>query len=136
MANLIALLSNWWNLYVRLFDEEHHREAICAGLLEKTAALSPLRSGSSRPALLSGVARQTTHAGQRSVKVSILHENAEVIAQAITVISNLLTRVNAITAKWTPAQAWSAILTRIFRSKLGGKWLGDLPPGAEKLLTG
>ena len=119
MANLIALISNWWNLYVRLFDEEHHREAI-----------------TSRPALLSGVARQTMHAGQRSVKVSILHEKADVIVKAITVISNLLTRVNAITAKWTPAQAWSAILTRIFRSKLGGKWLGDLPPGAEKLLTG
>jgi len=34
------------------------------------------------------------HAGQRSVKVSILHEKAEVIAQAITVIINLLTRVN------------------------------------------
>ena len=28
MANLVALFSNWWNLYVRFYDEEHHREAI------------------------------------------------------------------------------------------------------------
>lgn len=27
-ANLIALFYNWWNLYVRFYDEEHHREAI------------------------------------------------------------------------------------------------------------
>ena len=28
MANLVALFYNWWNLYVRFFDEERHREAI------------------------------------------------------------------------------------------------------------
>ena len=28
MANLIALFYNWWNLYVRFYDEERHREAI------------------------------------------------------------------------------------------------------------
>ena len=54
MANLIALICNWWSLYVRHFDEEHHREAICADLSKQSAALSPLRSGSTRPALLSG----------------------------------------------------------------------------------
>ncbi len=31
MANLIALLYNWWNLYARLYDGDHHREAITAG---------------------------------------------------------------------------------------------------------
>ncbi len=28
MANLVALIYNWWNLYLRFYDEEHHREAI------------------------------------------------------------------------------------------------------------
>jgi len=28
MANFIALVYNWWNLYLRFYDEEHHREAI------------------------------------------------------------------------------------------------------------
>ena len=31
MANLIALFYNWWNLYVRFYDEERHREAITSG---------------------------------------------------------------------------------------------------------
>jgi hypothetical protein len=39
MANLIALIYNWWNLYLRFYDEGHHREAI-----------------RSRPMLMQGVA--------------------------------------------------------------------------------
>ena len=27
MANLVALFFNWWNLYVRFYDAEHHRES-------------------------------------------------------------------------------------------------------------
>lgn len=53
MANLTALIYNWWHLYARLYDADHHREAI-----------------TSRPALLHGVARLTRSGGQRTVKVS------------------------------------------------------------------
>ena len=28
MANLVALFYNWWNLYLRFYDEEHHIRAI------------------------------------------------------------------------------------------------------------
>ena len=62
MANLVALFYNWWNLYVRFYNEEHHREAI-----------------TSRPALMQGVARQVQErGGQRKVKVSLLHEKGDV----------------------------------------------------------
>ena len=47
MARLIALIYNWWSLFVRLADPDHHREAI-----------------TSRPLLLHGIGRQTHHAGQ------------------------------------------------------------------------
>ena len=53
MANLIALFYNWWNLYLRFYDENHHREAI-----------------RTRPMLMSGVGRQVQSGGQRTVKVS------------------------------------------------------------------
>lgn len=119
MANLIALVANWWNLYARLFDEDHHREAI-----------------TTRPALLSGVARQVSHGGQKMIKVSILHEKAEVIEQAITLISKFLSGLRSIARGWSPQQSWAVILTRIWRKKLGGKWLGDPPPGALPLLSG
>ena len=119
MANLVALFYNWWNLYVRFFDERHHREAI-----------------RSRPLLMHGVGRQTQSAGQRTVKVSLVHEGAEVIATAVTLVSNELQKIMAITERWTIAQRWSLILTRILRPWLGGKWLPDLPEEAELALSG
>jgi hypothetical protein len=137
MANLIALIYNWWHLYVRLYDGDHHREAICAGFLEKrSAAPSPLRSDSSRPALLSGVARLTRHSGQRTVKISVQHEKSDLITAAITQISNTLTRIHTIAEHWTDQQRWTLLLSHIFRRWLGGKWLGQLPPDAVTILSG
>jgi hypothetical protein len=43
----VALAYNWWGLFVRLADPEHHREAL-----------------TSRSLLLSAIARRTQHAGQ------------------------------------------------------------------------
>ncbi len=119
MANLIALFYNWWNLYVRFYDEEHHREAI-----------------TSRPALMQGVARQVQSGGQRTVKISILHEKGEVIARAVTEISSQLQTIMRITERWTIDQRWALLLTRLLRRWLGGKWLPGVPSDAEPLLSG
>jgi Transposase DDE domain group 1 len=119
MANLVALFYNWWNLYVRFFDEAHHREAI-----------------RSRPLLMQGVGRQVQSGGQRTVKVSILHENPEAIIRSVSLISHELQNIKAITERWTSLQGWTLLLTRLFRRWLGGKWLPDLPPEAGLLLSG
>lgn len=119
MANLIALIYNWWSIYTRLYDREHHREAI-----------------TSRPALLHGVARLLRHAGQSTVKVSLQHENSALLIQAITKVSNLLQRVNVIAEQWTPQERWACLLTLIFGHWLGGKWLPGVPLQAEVLLSG
>ena len=47
MARFVALVFNWWNLFVRLADPDHHREAI-----------------TSRPLLLTAIARRASHAGR------------------------------------------------------------------------
>jgi hypothetical protein len=119
MANLVALFYNWWNLYLRFYDEEHHREAI-----------------RTRPMLMSGVGRQIQSGGRRTVKVSVLHEKGNLIAQAVTNISNELHRIRAITERWTVEQRWTLLLTRLLRRWLGGKWLPGLPADAELLLSG
>ena len=87
MANLIALIYNWWNLYLRFYDEGHHREAI-----------------RSRPMLMQGVARQLRSAGRSTVRVSVLHENGDLIAHAVTLISKELHSIRAITERWRVRQ--------------------------------
>jgi len=119
MANLIALFYNWWNLYLRFYDDKHHREAI-----------------RTRPMLMSGVGRQVQSGGQRTVKVSVLHEKGDVIAQAVTQISKELHLICAITERWNVDQKWTLLLTRLLRRWLGGKWLPGLPEDAELLLSG
>lgn len=119
MANLVALFYNWWNLYLRFYDEDHHREAI-----------------PTRPMLMSGVGRQVQSGGQKTVKVSVLHEKGNLIAHAVTLTSNKLHRIRAITERWSVEQRWSLILTRVLRRWLGGKWLPGLPEEAELLLSG
>ncbi len=119
MANLVALFYNWWNLYTRLYDGDHHREAV-----------------RSRPLLMQGVGRQTQSGGQRTVRVSILHEKSELIARAVSSISNELHQMHAISERWSPLQRWTLLLNRIFQRWLGGKWLPDLPPEASLFLSG
>lgn len=119
MANLVALFYNWWNLYVRFYDEEHHREAI-----------------TSRPTLMQGVARQVRSGGQRTVKISLLHEKGDLIARAVTLISSQLHKMMAIAERWTIKQRWCLLLTRLLRRWLGGKWLQGVPIEAEPLFSG
>jgi hypothetical protein len=103
MANLVALFYNWWNLYLRFYDEEHHREAI-----------------RSRPMLMAGVGRQVQSGGRRTVRVSVLHEKGDIIAQAVTQISNELHHIRAITERRTVNQRWTLLLTRLLR-----RWPGE-----------
>ena len=73
MARLIALVYNWWTLFVGLADPDHHREAI-----------------TSRPLLLHGVARQTRHAGQTRLTVTSSHGRRDRVVQALRAIAALL----------------------------------------------
>ena len=56
LAGVVALVYNWWSLFVHLAEPDHHREAI-----------------TTRPLLLTAVARQTQHAGQVKLTISNVH---------------------------------------------------------------
>lgn len=105
-----ALVYKWWHLYARLHDGAHHREAI-----------------TSRPALLGGVARLMRHGGQRTVKVSLQHEDSAVITQSIALVSNTLRRFHLIAERWNPLQRWTLLLTYIFRHWVGWKMARRTP---------
>jgi hypothetical protein len=57
-------------------------------------------------------------------------------ASAVTVISNELRQIHAISERWTAQQRWTLLLTRLLRRYLGGKWLPGLPNDAHLLLSG
>lgn len=80
----VALIYNWWSLFVRLANPAARMEAII-----------------SRPFLLSGIARKTTHAGQQHLKITPLQGKGE---QAKV----MLTRVSQLLHEWKKATGMSA----------------------------
>ena len=62
MGRMVALIYNWWSLFVRLANPDKHHEAI-----------------TSRPLMLHSVGRQTTHGGQTTVTITSTHAKASAV---------------------------------------------------------
>lgn len=97
MARIVALVYNWWSLFVRLAIPERHAEAI-----------------TSRPLLLQAIGRQTRHAGQTTLTITSTHAYIEDVKRAIHALRGFLReiRVNAEQLDW-PSR-WRKILSRVF----------------------
>lgn len=65
MARIIALVYNWWTIFARLIEPNHHLEAI-----------------TSRPLLLESVGRVIEHAGQKIIQVTSQHAKFEKVKLA------------------------------------------------------
>ena len=111
MARNIALIYNWWSLFVRLLDPHQHREAI-----------------TSRPMMLAGVARQTQHAGQKKLTVSLTHGKADEIKKMIQTASQFLKEIIDAAEQLTQPQRWSRILSCIYSEFLKGALLPEPQP--------
>lgn len=72
-ARAVALIYNWWSLFVRLAHPDARREAI-----------------TSRPWLMSSVGRRTEHAGQTAITLTGQHAHFDKARQALTRVSTLL----------------------------------------------
>lgn len=116
-ATFIAMVYNWWSLYVRFYDSEHHREAV-----------------TTRPYLMHGVGRQVQSGGQKTVKISLTLDQSSTLAAAVTLISRRLHRFGLIAERWGTDQRWAYLLTCVLRPWLGGKWLSGVPPNAQRYL--
>jgi hypothetical protein len=107
-ARHIALIFNWWSLFVRLADPSKRREAI-----------------TSRPLLLGAVARQTTHAGQVSITITPMHGKALQIREMLSTLSRFLTGLMEAAEQLTSGERWRRILAKIFERQLGGQPLKE-----------
>ena len=104
----MALIHNWWSLFVRLAHPEGRREAI-----------------TSRPWLMTCVGRKTEHAGHTTVTLTGLHAHFAPARAALTRVSALLQGWVAETAKQlTQPSVWHRVCDHLKRFLAG---IGALP---------
>jgi hypothetical protein len=101
LARTIAVIYNWWTLFTRLAIPNRHTEAM-----------------TSRPLLLNGVARHTTHSNQTTLTITSMHAQAPAIRRALEAVSTFLQRVRQTAEQFTSAERWRAVLRFIFRDWL------------------
>ncbi len=111
MARFVALVYNWWSLFVGLIEPGKHAEAI-----------------TSRPQLLHGVARVTQSGRQTTLSVTNTHQRAAHIQQRQSWVSRFLSRIKAGAEQLTRFEIWRLILSRVFVRFLHGRIIGDPLP--------
>ena len=110
MARLIALVYNWWTLFGRLADPDHHREAL-----------------TSRPLLLHGIARQTRHAGQMRLTITASHGRRHQAVLALRRIAKFFEDLRQTAEQSTAAERWRRILSQALVKYLHGRQLRQPP---------
>ena len=109
-ARMVALVYNWWNLFVRLAEPDKHLEAI-----------------TSRPLLLTAIAECTHHARQTTLRVTSAHGRGKWAQRVLSEVSAFLRRLAETTEQLTGEQRWWRILAHALRSWLGGRQLRPPP---------
>jgi len=110
-ARTVALIYNWWSWYVRLAHPKARREAI-----------------TSRPLLLSGVARLTQHAGQSRLLVTLTHAAGDQIKAMIAAIRKGLDHIRATAPQLPKAERWRALIRYIIAQILAARPTQQPPP--------
>jgi hypothetical protein len=106
LARIVALIYNWWSLFTRLAIPNRHSEAT-----------------TTRPLLLQGIGRQTTHAHQTTLTITSNHAQAQPIRRALQGVSRLLQRLAETAERFDQNERWRLLLRFIFRD-----WLRPRPP--------
>lgn len=110
MAKTIALIYNWWSVFVRLAIPEKHAEAI-----------------TSRPLLLEAVGKQTTHGRQRTITLTSTHAKSEKARKLLSAVGAFLREIRANAEQLGREGVWRMILSRVFRWFLKGRPLATPP---------
>jgi hypothetical protein len=114
-ARAVALIYNWWSWYARLAHPKTRLEAI-----------------TSRPMLLSGVARLTQHAGQSRLLLTLTHAAGDQIKAMIANIRKGLDHVLENAPQLPKADRWPALVRYIVRKILSTKPKNPSPPGLPR----
>ncbi|MCW5551096.1 MAG: transposase [Verrucomicrobiae bacterium] len=113
-ARNVALIYNWWSLFVRCVEPQRPREAV-----------------TSRPLMLSAIGREVRHAGQTTVVLTSTHAEASRVQRLLTEVSLFLSGLRNTAEQLSPARCWERIWERIltpFRilEAASRTWFGQL----------
>ncbi len=116
MARIVALIYNWWTLFVRLANPDSHLEAI-----------------SSRPLLLSSVGRMTRSGRQKKLLLTSSHNKMKTIQFACERIVGFFNYLKTIAPQLSAKACWFRILAKAMeRYHLNS---GPSPPDLLPMLT-
>jgi Transposase DDE domain group 1 len=102
-ARAVALIYNWWSLFVRLANPQARREAI-----------------TSRPWLMSSVGRRTEHAGQTTITLSGLHAHfGKAKAALMRVSAQLQAWTTHAAEQFNPLTVWNLVCDYLKRTLAG-----------------
>ena len=96
MSRIIALIYNWWNLFVRLAIPEKHHEAI-----------------TSRPLLLSSIGHLTQRSRQKKMRVTSTHGDMTLIKRAYSRLVIFFKELKLIAPQLSIQQSWNVILAKV-----------------------
>ena len=108
-ALTVSLVYNWWSLFVRLANPTARMEAI-----------------TSRPFLLSAVARKTRHAGQEHLRITPLHAKGHQAQALLTGINRLLHHWKQTAEQLTTRSVWQLACEHLAAVVTGANWLAPL----------
>jgi hypothetical protein len=112
-ARAVALIYNWWSLFVRLANPEARREAI-----------------TSRPWLMSSIGRKTQHAGQTMITLTGVHAHFGKARDALLRVSAML----KVWAEHAAEQLHSTTVWSLACDHLKRVLAGIRPPPTSRLL--
>lgn len=105
-AMTVALTYNWWSLFVRLANPKARREAI-----------------TSRPLLLSGIGRLSSHAGQAQLSITPMHAKAKHAHALLTAVSAKLKAWKSTAEQLPLMSVWQRVCEFIVTHVTGFNWL-------------
>ena len=106
MARVVALIYNWWNIFVRLAEPDKHLEAI-----------------TSRPLLLHAVGKQVSHAGQKIISISSMHGKIKEVQKLLRRIVAFFKTLKELAEQLNAEQLWYRLLSQALQKYLKGKIL-------------
>ena len=112
MASLIALIYNWWSLFIKLVDEEVAREAI-----------------TSRPLFLMHVAKASIHQSMRSLVIFCAHVRVDQIREKLERAAHRLKNWASLTTEQLKERSvWKRIIGHILSHHRNFRGQNDRAP--------